>query len=259
MRVSKIFTSILLSSSIFFSTHSLLLSPATGSIHLIQIQMVKMKWRSNTTGLGIATPSHLHIQGYLISRKLKIGGPLTARTSNSEITRSSSLSGPLNKTLLLSSITDNITNEANPLSLSTYAYSFWFRSSCITTNHTDYAPVISEPARFCWASTNTYYSIPAYHKLSDSTYVKSPVNINLSTNTWYRLAVSWNGKNPKSYLNKNCESGNTTTSWSDITSIITGYSNNLSSRNNLLLSDIRYYDQNPDDISVHSLYHVDPL
>lgn len=166
-----------------------------------------------------------------------------------------SFSGPLDNALLLSNTSDSIIHETSSLSSSAYAYSFWFKSSYSPNDSIDHDPVISGPAGFCWASTNTLYSNSAYHKLNDGSYVTSSINTTLSANTWYHLAVSWDGSNLKSYLNGNYESGNTATSWSGAANIIASHSGSFSSAN-LLLDDIRYYAKALDAESIYSLYHA---
>jgi len=75
-------------------------------------------------------------------------------------------------------------------------------------------PDVSGAAGFVWASGNDFLHKAAYHQLSDNTYVTTSLPVSLSANTWYHLAVTWNGGNVSLYLNGDYQSGNTASSWS---------------------------------------------
>lgn len=165
-----------------------------------------------------------------------------------------SVTGIFQNALLLDNETDTITHETSSLNSNGYSYSFWMKTSKTPTDTIDIEPVISGPAGFCLASSNTFYNQSAYHQLNDNSYITSKISSTISANTWYHIAVSWNGGELKSYLNGSYESGNTASSWIGASNIIASHPGSFSS-SNLILDDIRYFSNALDSEAIQGLYH----
>lgn len=175
--------------------------------------------------------------------------------TNSHSFSGNSFTGVLQNALLLDDKNDTITHNGSSLSSTGYSYSLWIKSNKTPDSTIDHDPVISGPAGFCWTSSNTFYKQSAYHKLSNGNYVSSKINSTLSANTWYHIAVSWDGSNIKTYLNGSYESGNTASSWTGAANIIASQSGSYNS-GNVLLDDIRYFNQALDNEAIYSLYRA---
>lgn len=166
-----------------------------------------------------------------------------------------SVSGILDAALKIDDASDSLIYESTNLTATGYTYSLWINSTKSPTDFLDNDPVISGPAGFCWGSGNVTYSQAAYHQLSDESYVSAKINSTLSSNTWYHIAVSWNGSQLQAYLNGSLESGNTAGTWSGASNVILSHPGSFSS-GNVCFDDIRYFERALDAEAIQALYQT---
>lgn len=124
-----------------------------------------------------------------------------------------SISGPLDNGLLLSSSNVSAIYDDGLLPTGAYSYALWSQYNFSSETTLGYEPYIDGAAGFVWASGNAFFHKSAYHQLSDSSYVSTGLSSTLDADTWYHIAVTWNGDELSLYLNGDYQSGNTANSW----------------------------------------------
>lgn len=137
----------------------------------------------------------------------------SANLTNEHSFSGNSASGPLTSSLLLDDSDDTALYDDGSISSSAYTYALWSKYNYSTSDTLDNEPEISGTAGFVWSSGNSKFHKSAYHKLSGNSYATTPLTSTLSANTWYHIAVTWNGSEVSLYLNGQRESGNTAASW----------------------------------------------
>lgn len=175
--------------------------------------------------------------------------------SNEHSFSGNSVTGVLNTALQMDDIYDTVRYESGSGLTSTgYTYSFWAYGNKSPSDSLDYSVAISGTAGFCWGYRDASYRQTAYHKLSGGTYVSANIHSTLSANTWYHLAVSWDGANLKIYLNGTYESGNTATSWAGASNVILSHAGSFDG--NVYMDDMRYFSSALDIESIKALYQA---
>lgn len=124
-----------------------------------------------------------------------------------------SISGPTDMGLLLSSSNVSALYDDGSLPTGGYSYALWSRYNYSSDATLIYEPYIDGAAGFIWASGNAFYHKSAYHQLADSSYVSTGLSSSLSADSWYHVAVTWDGNDVSLYLNGEFQSGNTATTW----------------------------------------------
>ncbi len=137
-----------------------------------------------------------------------------ANLTNDLLFSGNSVTGPLNGALHIDEWNDTVLSDNLTYPDKGYTYALWSKYSRGSEDDITFQPEISGPAGFVWASSNAFIHKSAYHQLSDNTYVTTQLTSTLSANTWYHMAVTWNGGNVSLYLNGNLQSGNAAASWS---------------------------------------------
>jgi hypothetical protein len=164
-----------------------------------------------------------------------------------------SISAPLDNGLLLSSSNVSAIYDDGSLPTTGYSYALWSQVYFSSEDSLVYEPYIDGTAGFVWASGNAFYHKSAYHQLNDASYVTTNLPSNLSADTWYHIAVTWDGSDVSLYLNGEFQSGNTATTWmgaSNIHLTNPGTHDNGESR----ADDLRFYNKALSADEIRALY-----
>lgn len=88
-----------------------------------------------------------------------------------------------------------------------YTWSLWVNSNIDPESNptTNPAEPSAEVVGFNWSSDNTLWQKTAFQKQSDGSYVRAQLTTDLSADTWYHIAASWDGSTLKAYLNGELE------------------------------------------------------
>jgi hypothetical protein len=183
------------------------------------------------------------------------GSSRTGNLYNEHSFTGNSTTGPLGTTLIFDDYQDTAKVENLTIPTSGYTYALWSKYQYSNENVPHISPTISGNGGFVWSSSNTTFHKSAYHQLSDGTYVTTQLGRTLEANTWYHIAVTWNGGNVSLYCNGSLESGNTAASWTGASNIA------LKSPGGHLVpktyaDDLHVYDRALSSNEIQSLYYA---
>ncbi|MBF0198032.1 MAG: hypothetical protein HQL32_09985 [Planctomycetes bacterium] len=122
-------------------------------------------------------------------------GARTGTLLNDHNFSGNSQAGPQSSSLLFDDMDDQLqfTSAGLDSAGSGYGYSFWLLHNKNSTDSLLTQPTIQGKAGFIWASSDSDFHLAGYHQLSGGSYVSSTLGTTLSANTWYHIAVSWDG------------------------------------------------------------------
>jgi hypothetical protein len=147
-------------------------------------------------------------------------GTRGANLTNEHSFSGNSITGATNSGLEMEDFSDSVLYEAGSLPTGAYSYSLWVKYNHGSSETVDYDPEIEGSAGFVWASSNAMFHKSSYHRKLDGTYITTPLLTDLSADTWYNIAVTWDGTTMNLYLNGAFQSGNAlATDWASGTNI----------------------------------------
>jgi hypothetical protein len=178
----------------------------------------------------------------------------TGSLSNGQIFSGNSVSAAVGTGLLLDEYLDYASAAALTLASGNgYAYSLWAKYNWGSEDSLDTEPVIEGTAGFVWASGNLFYHKSAYHQLTDTSYVTTPMTGTLSANTWYHIAATYNGNTISLYLDGVFQSSNTAISWAN-TSEVRLTNPGVQTSGNSSLDQLKFYNEPLSAVQIQSLY-----
>jgi len=178
----------------------------------------------------------------------------TGSLSNGQNFSGNSVSAAVGTGLLLDEYLDYASAAALTLASGNgYAYSLWAKYNWGSEDSLDTEPVIAGTAGFVWASGNTLYHKSAYHQLTDTSYVTTPMTGTLSANTWYHIAATYNGNTISLYLDGVFQSSNTAISWAN-TSEVRLTNPGVQTSGNSSLDQLKFYNEPLSAVQIQSLY-----
>lgn len=170
------------------------------------------------------------------------------------------LSGVQGSALLLDEAYDQINYENGGLSASAYSYSFWVNNTKNSSDDIDVESLIEAKAGFVWGSSNTRFHLGAYHQLdAGGNYSVCNLNSSLSANTWYHIAVTWDGSDIHLYRDGIWQSSNTASSWVSASNVHLshpGSSANVFSVGNIIYDDVRVFNAALDADKIRGIYQA---
>lgn len=164
-------------------------------------------------------------------------------------------SGPMKTALAWTDSDATVLSEGHTLPTTGYTYALWSRYNLGSEDTLSIEPNIEGSAGFVWASGNALYHRSAYHEETSGNIISTQLNSTLSANTWYHIAVSWDGSALSLYLNGIYESGNTAVDWSSGSNLeITNPGVNTS--NEFAADDLRFFNKAISASEIRALYNA---
>jgi|SaaInlStandDraft_1057018.scaffolds.fasta_scaffold18059_2 hypothetical protein len=164
--------------------------------------------------------------------------------------------GPMSSALSWDDPDASVLYDDGNLPTTGYTYALWSRYNLGSEDTIVVEPSVEGSAGFVWASSNGLFHRSAFHLQSDNTtYVSAQLNSTLSANTWYHIAVSWDGSDLALYLNGVYESGNTVADWASGTNIeVTNPG--INDDNQFAADDLRFFTKALSSGEIRALYNA---
>ena len=184
------------------------------------------------------------------------GWQRTGTLKNNHQFSGNSITGPVNKGLLFDDPNDasEYTGSSIPNAIG-YTYLMWVKSTVSTADNVEIPSDLNANAGFSWGNRTASLSRAAYHKTTDGTRVLTQHGSDLSANTWYHIAVSWDGALLRLYVNGTPSTSVAATSWAGGTTISTPHPGTFRS-GNVQYDDVRFYNRALSSTLIQAIYSL---